>query len=306
MQLNQIDLNLLVVLDAIYAQGSITGAAEKLHLTQPAVSHSLARLRELLDDPLFTRDGRRIIPTPLARTLMEPLRRSLRGLETTLNEVRRFDPDTTHRHFRIGLRDGVEAAVIVPLLEHMGRTAPHIELSAIRFDRRSLEDDLAAGRLDMAIDAPIGHTERVRRHKLGPSPMVAVARRGHPLLKSKLDLETYLELEHVVASSRPDGPGLEDTALARSGRTRKIRLRCQQPFTAFCVVGSSDLILTFPEEPARLLNRYFNHVMLPLPLRVPPFDVLLYWHDSVDGEPANRWLREQITASNPLRHERDA
>jgi DNA-binding transcriptional LysR family regulator len=306
MQLNQIDLNLLVVLDAIYAQGSITGAAEKLHLTQPAVSHALARLRELLDDPLFTRDGRRIVPTPLARTLMEPLRRSLRGLETTLNEVRSFDPDTTTRHFRLGLRDGVEAAVMMPLVERISRIASRVELSSIRFDRRNLEGDLAAGRLDLAIDAPVGHSERVRRQRLGPSGMVVVARKGHPRVKKELDLETYLDLEHVVASSRPEGPGLEDVALARSSHTRKVRMRCQQPFTAFCVIASSDLILTLPEAPATLLNRYFHHTLLPLPLRMPPFDVFLYWHESVEAEPANRWLREQIALAAPTQHESDA
>jgi DNA-binding transcriptional LysR family regulator len=303
MQLNQIDLNLLVVLDAIFAQGSITAAAEKLHLTQPAVSHSLARLRELLDDPLFTREGRKIVPTPLARTLMEPLRRSLHGLETTLNEVRRFDPDTTHRHFRIGLRDGVEAAVIMQLLDHIGPRAPHIEISAIRFDRRSLEADLAAGRLDLAIDMPLQHGDRVRRRKLGPAELVAVVRRGHPKVGKQLDLDTYLALDHVVASSRPEGPGPEDLALARRGQTRKVRLRCQQPFTAFCAVSKSDLILTLPQAPAQLLNRYFRLRVLPLPIRVPSFDVYLYWHDSVESEPANAWLREQVNQVTPTLHE---
>jgi DNA-binding transcriptional LysR family regulator len=240
----------------------------------------------------------------MARTLMGPLRLSLRGLETTLNEVHKFDPKQTQRHFRIGLRDGVEAAVIAPLMERLATLAPQVELSSIRFDRRKLEDDLAAGRLDLAIDAPIGHSDRIRRQKLLVSTMVAIARKGHPKVKKKLDLATYLALEHVVASSRPEGPGLEDMALARRAHTRKIRMRCQQPFTAFCVVADSDLVLTLAETPARLLNPYFEHVIVPLPeeLRVPQFDVFLYWHESVEAEPANRWLREQIARDVPRQH----
>ena len=238
MLLNQIDLNLLVVLDAIYSEGSITGAAAKLHLSQPAISHSLQRLRELLEDPLFTREGRKIIPTPVARALMEPLRRSLRGLETTLNEVRRFEPSTTRRHFRIGLREGLEADVLMRLAGKIAKAAPHIDVSAIRFDRRNLEADLAAGRLDLAIDIAIPHGERIRRKKFGPVEMVCVVRRGHPRLRRrKLDLETYLELDHIVSSSRPDGPWLEDVALARRGQSRRVRLRCQHYFTAFCVIS---------------------------------------------------------------------
>jgi len=304
MLLNQIDLNLLVVLDAIYTHGSITRAAEKLHLTQPAVSHSLARLRGLLDDELFTREGRSITPTPLLRTLIEPMRRSLHGLENTLNEARRFDAATSTRHFRIGLRDGVEAVVILPVMKRMAEVAPHISVSAVRFDRRNLEDELSAGRLDLAFDIAIPHGERVRRDKLGPSSLVVVARRGHPRVKrGKIAVEDYVAVDHVVASSRPEGSGPEDRELAKRGLKRRIRLRCQQPFTAFCLIAQSDLFLTLPEAPAKQLNRLFRLTLAPLPFRLPTFDVYLYWHDSADTDPGLAWFRKQVAEVVPLPHE---
>ncbi|MGZ3405206.1 MAG: LysR family transcriptional regulator, partial [Polyangia bacterium] len=139
MLLNQVDLNLLVVLEAIYTEGGVTQAAKKLHLTQPAISHSLGRLRELFEDPLFVREGRRLVPTPLARNLIDPLRRSLRGLESTLNEVEHFDPSTTKRRFTLGLRDVLEAIVLPNLMEDVSRNAPHIDVGVVAVDRRNLE-----------------------------------------------------------------------------------------------------------------------------------------------------------------------
>ncbi|HEX8953611.1 MAG TPA: LysR family transcriptional regulator [Polyangia bacterium] len=291
MLLNQIDLNLLVVLDAIYTEGGITQAARKLHLTQPAISHSLGRLRDLFGDPLFVREGRSMVATPMARNLIEPLRRSLRGLESALNEAERFDPATTRRRFTIGLRDVLEAIVLPPLMEYVSRYAPHIDIGVVPVDRRSLETDLATGALDAAIDILLPHTERVRRQRFAADRLVVLMRKRHPLAKKRLDLPTYLALDHVVASSRLRGPGLEDLELARRGLQRRVRLRCQHYYTACCVVGVSDLLLTMPEYYALNLNRHFGYRMVPLPLKLPPLDTYIYWHATVHDEPANRWLR---------------
>src|SRR5262249_20311393 len=126
MQLSQIDCNLLLVLDAIYAEGSVTGAAAKLHLTQPAISHALARLRQLFGDPLFVRSGRTRVQPPLARALMAPLRRALRGLEVALNEVARFEPASASKHYVVGMRATFESVVLPPLLQRLARAAPGV------------------------------------------------------------------------------------------------------------------------------------------------------------------------------------
>lgn len=294
MQLNQIDLNLLVVLDAICTEGGITAAAKKLHLTQPAISHALGRLRDVFDDPLFVRDGQKLAPTPLARSLVEPLRRSLHGLESTLNQLKRFDPATSARRFTLGLRDILEAIVLPPVLERVTRSAPHVEIGVAPVDRRHLEADLTSGALDLAVDIMVPVSERVRRQRYSTDRLVVVMRKRHPLAKKRIDLETYIALEHVIASSRSRGFGLEDMELARNGLKRRVRLRCHHYYAACCVVGCTDLILTMPQGYARVLNDHFEHRIVPLPFDVPPLDTYLYWHANADDDSANRWLRAQF------------
>lgn len=294
MQISRIDLNLLVVLDAIYTEGGITRAAGKLHLTQPAISHSLGRLRELFKDELFTREGRSMVPTPLARNLIEPVRRALRGLEVTLNELEAFDPATTQRRLTVAVRDVFESVVLPPLLRHVGKAAPSVDVAAVQVSRRDLESELASGTLDAALDVLLPMSDQVRRRRITVDRHVVVARKGHPQVRRGLTLATYLKQHHVLVSSRRSGPGLEDVELSRQGLSRRIRLRCQHYFAACRVVSETDLVLTMPGHYARIANRQFGNQVLALPFDMPPLDAYLYWHANVDNEPANRWLREQL------------
>ena len=300
MQLNRIDLNLLVVLDAIFSEGGITKAGEKLHLTQPAISHALGRLRDLFGDPLFVREGRRMVPTPLARSLVQPVRRALHSLEVALNESQQFDPATTQRHFNIAVRDVLEAMVLPPLMLQVAQGAPSVDISAIRTDRRTLESELAAGSIDAALDVLLPVSDDVRHQRVSVDRLVVVARRQHPVARGKFDLAAYLRAHHVLVSSRRTGPGLEDVELNRQGLKRRIRLRCQHYFAACRVVSQTDLILTMPGHYARIANRQFGNQILALPVEMPPLDAYLYWHANVDNEPANRWLREQLAKAFEL------
>jgi len=295
--ISRIDLNLLVVLDAIYTEGGITRAAEKLHLTQPAISHSLGRLRELFKDELFAREGRAMVPTPLARNLIEPVRRALRGLEVTLNELERFDPATTQKRFTIAVRDVFESTLLPPLLKRVSRAAPSVDVAAVQIERREFESELAAGTLDAALDVLLPLSTQVRHRRISLDRQVVVARKNHPAVKRGLTLATYLKQHHVLVSSRRRGPGLEDVELSRQGLSRRIRLRCQHYFAACRVVSQTDLVLTMPGNYAKIANRQFGNQILPLPLQMPPLDAYLYWHANVENEPANKWLREQIVGS---------
>jgi DNA-binding transcriptional LysR family regulator len=297
MNLNRIDLNLFVVFDAIYTEGGITKASRKLHLTQPAISHALGRLRDVFGDPLFERDGRAMVPTPLARGLIEPVRRSLRGLEITLNEVARFDPATTQKQFTLAVRDVLEATLLPILMRRVTDHAPLIDIAAVRSDRRELESELAMGSIDAAIDMLLPLSENIRRMRIALDPMVVIARIGHQAVDETLDLDAYLRQEHVQVSSRRSGPSLEDVELSRLGLQRRIRLRCQHYFAACRVVSQTDLILTMPESYARIANRQYNNQILPIPVPMQPLDAYLYWHSNVEHEPANRWLREQLVQS---------
>ncbi len=297
MHLSRIDLNLFVVLDAIYTEQGITRASEKLHLTQPAISHALSRLREIFDDPLFVRRGHSMIPTPLTRNLIEPVRRSLRGLEVTLNEIDQFDPARTEKLFTLGLRDPMESTVLPPLMRFVAQEAPRVDLVTLRVDRRELESALSAGTLDVAIDVLLPLSDNVHHTRISTDRLVVVARRDHPDLREGCDLDTYLKLDHILVSSRRRGPGLADVELARLGLQRHVRLRCQQTYTACRVVAGTDLLLTMPHTQALVANAQSGNQILPMPIEAPVLDAYLYWHGNADNDPANRWLRAQVIRS---------
>lgn len=294
MHISKVDLNLFIVFEAIYAEGSITRASLKMNLTQPAISHALNRLRQLFDDPLFERQGHVMAPTPLARSIIDPVRLSLRGFEVTLNGAGQFDAATSERGFSLALRDVLEASVLPPLMARMARDAPTVGLNTMQVGRRELESELAAGTLDAAIDILLPLSNEIRRTQLAADKTVVLLRRDHPLVEDKLDLDTYLKLEHIQTSSRRRGPGLEDFELSRLGLQRRIRLRCQHYFAACRVVSQTDLALTMPERLARIVNQQFGNRILPFPLAMPSLDIYLYWHANVDNDPAGAWLREQV------------
>ncbi len=297
MHISRVDLNLFIVFEAIYAEGSVTRASLKLNLTQPAISHALGRLRVMFDDPLFVRQGHLMVSTPLARSIIEPVRHSLRGFEVTLNKLNRFDPASTEKEFTLALRDVLESTVLPPLMVALEREAPHARVAAVQVDRRELEGELQAGTLDCAIDVLLPLAPDIRHTRILADRTLVVARRGHPRLQDGITLDQYLAEEHILASSRRKGPGIEDFELSRLGMQRKIRLRCQHYFAACRVVSQTDLLLTMPERYARVANQQFNNQLLALPLEMPAWDVYLYWHANVEDDPANRWLRERLTAA---------
>jgi DNA-binding transcriptional LysR family regulator len=294
MRLSEIDLNLLVVFEAIYREGNLTRAAKKLHLTQPALSHALARLREMFGDPLFARTGRTMAPTPFARDVIGPVREALSTLERSLFPSQAFEPARAQRRFNVALRELLEADCLPALGARLENDAPGVQLNSVRVATQELEAELIAGGIDAAIDIEIPVGAAVRRKKLREDRFVIVARRDHPLLARACDLDTYLSLRHVLVSSRRKGPGLVDAALHRIGRRRRNALRCQSHFAACLAVQGSDLVLTMSEHYAELVNQGLDNRLLAVPVAVPPVEISLYWHAGNEREPASMWLRDEL------------
>jgi DNA-binding transcriptional LysR family regulator len=294
MHLSKVDLNLFVVFDTIYAEGGITRASRRLNLSQPAISHALGRLRAMFDDPLFTRHGHAMTPTPLARRMIEPVRQALRGLEVTLSKVDRFDPANAVKRFTVGMRNVVESVVVPGLMRIIARTAPRVDISIVRAERRELERELSAGNLDAAIDVLLPLPEEIRRQRIDVEGLTVLVRRRHPHVRSRLDLDTYLAQEHILVSSRRRGLSAEDFELGRHNLRRRVRLRCQNYFAACSVVSETDLVLTMPRRYASILNVQFNNRLLPFPLEAPALGTYVYWHANSAGDPANEWLRQQL------------
>lgn len=295
MHISRLDLNLLVVFDAIFSESSITRASTKLFLTQPAVSHALARLRSAFSDPLFVREGRAMLPTARARQLIQPIRVALRGLELGLNELEHFTPSSATRRFAVGIRDVLEPALLPPLMQRLEYVAPQVDIVALRIERRQTEAELASGSLDVALDVLLPMSERIKQQRVAVDHIVVLMRVEHPIANQPLTLESYLAQQHVLVSSRRAGASLEDLELSRHGLQRRIRLRCQHYYTACRVVHQSDLLLTMPGSLAQVINATFGHRIRAFPITASALDVYLYWHAMADSDPANRWLREQLS-----------
>lgn len=291
-----IDFNLFVVLEAIFVEGSVTRAADKLNLSQPAISHALARLRELFGDPLFVRRGNSMVPTPLTRNSIASVRAALRELERTLLETREFDPAQAERRLALCIPSSMEEALLPPLLQRIAASAPRVDLVTNRSERQRLESRLEAGVFDVAIDVLLQHSDEVLHRRVLRERLVVVARRDHPHIQAGFDLEAYLRQQHVLISTRREGPGIADVELSRLGLERRVRVRCQQTGAAGRIVADSDLIATMLEYDARALNQFFDHQILPLPMAAEPIDLYMYWHGSVDSDPANCWLRGELEA----------
>ncbi len=282
--------------EAIYAQGGVSAAARQLNLSQSAISHSLARLRRAFDDELFVRFGNALVPTPLARAIVEPVRDALQGVEQALVAATRFDPATAKRGFRIGLRPANEARVFADIVALAAEQAPGVTLASVNFRRSDLARDLATGYLDMAIDVPSEATTGLRAVALQSDALVVAVRRGHPRIGDALDLESYLAAGHVQASPRPTGPGLEDEALAALNRTRHVAVRCQNIWSAWQIVSQTELILTLLETHARAMLPIADNRLLPLPFPITPRPLQLLWHRATESDPGNRWLRQLVAS----------
>lgn len=296
MHISKLDLNLLVVFDAIYTERGITAASRKLNLTQPAVSHALARLRGTLGDPLFVRAGPVMAPTALARSLIDPVRGALRDLEIALNRAGESDPALMARRFNVGLRGSLELTILPPLMRRIAVHAPRVDIATSHVERRRIEADLASGALDVAIDVPLLPLGESIRHQLVMTDrLVVLSRPGHPAVRrGRIDLQTYLQQAHIVVTTRRHAAAFEDFELSRLGLRRHVRLHAQHYTSACEIVAGSDFMLTMLERYANVANRGIGNQMVPLPLAMPPIPFHLYWHDTSDNDSANRWLRTQL------------
>jgi len=293
MHIFRTDLNLFVVLERIYTQGSITRAAQQLNLTQSAVSHTLNRLRELLGDPLFERHGNAMMPTPFTRSIIVRVRDCLRTLECTLRETSQFDVESTVKRFTLGILNALESVVLPPVMQYVTKHAPSIDIAAVQHDRHAIESDLLTGVVDAVIDVHLPVSESVRRIKLDTDKFVVLCRPDHPRVGQHLDIDAYLAEEHVLVTSRRRGYGVEDVELAKLGIRRRVRLRCMHYFVACSVVNQTDLLLTMPKRYAGLLNAMLENRMLECPVDAS-VDLYLYWHANLDSDPANAWFRERL------------
>jgi DNA-binding transcriptional LysR family regulator len=292
-----LDLNLFKVLDAIYREGSITKAAQKLNLTQSAVSQSLARLRVELNDEVFVRERGGMAPTFVTRGLIGEVQAMLFHAQAAVSTALQFEPRQAKREFALGMTPLFEAAILPTLVEELSVTAPDITIRAVDSNSDTLEADLAAGRLDIAIDTLLPPNPILRHCQITKDYLVVVSRRDHPQINKRLSLETYLQLNHIDINDGFSGPNPIDAALHQMDRARRITLRSRDSYSSCRIVERSNLLVTMTMRYAALLNLEMDTKLWQLPLSIPPATSYMYWHQRYDQDPSNLWLRENVIAA---------
>lgn len=292
----RIDLNLFRVLDAIHVHGGISAAARALHLTQPAVTHALNRLRAQFDDPLFVRQGNRVVPTERTRAMIGEVQLHLKGLQATTQRQAPFSPQTLELSFTVGFRDVLESIAFPPLMQRLAERAPGVRIVSRRVAAGDVERELVAGTLDLAVDRRLRAGARVTSEHLLDEPLVVAMRRGHALDGRVLRRADYFAAQHVAVSSLGEPIAL-DLLLQQDGRDRELRLVCQHYFGACQVVAASDLLLTLPASYAASLATLLPLSLQPLPLKLKPVPIHAYWLASRHDDASHAWLRDQVMAA---------
>jgi DNA-binding transcriptional LysR family regulator len=297
--LGRIDLNLLVHLDALLNERSVTRAASRVGIGQSAMSHNLARLRELFGDELLTRGAEGLRLTPRAATLLEPVRTMLVQVETLVSHEKAFDPATAVRTFRFGLSDSMEVLIMPALLARMREVAPGIHLRLTDFDASKLLDELDADEMDLAIgyDLMLQGQVHHKRRKLLTETWLCMFNAEMTGLAPPISLDDYLRIPHVVTSLRPGrgARGIVDGALEKLGVRRSIALTTPRFLTAPSLVARAPVIVTMQARLARRFAAEFGLSLSPPPVQLGEITISLLWHASYDHDPAHTWLRELVT-----------
>jgi DNA-binding transcriptional LysR family regulator len=295
MGLDTIDLPQLRALDALLRERNVTRAAERLGVSQPALSHTLAKLRAATGDALFVRTPRGVAPTPRASALGPELRAILSRLENLLDHAPEFSPTRLKRSFVIGCADFVELRIIPELLATVAREAPDVDL-LVRPQSAVADEELESGRADLVVGVVTTRSAGLVAKKLFDEGFLTVARADHPEIGRTLDLDTYVRLHHAQIAPRGQPGGPVDDALAALGLSRRVSLRIPTFLPALDVVAKSDLVLTAPEGFLRDVSRTHALRVHRPPLEIRPFPLTLVWHERLQHDPAARWLRERVAA----------
>ena len=294
MLLRNIDLNLLVVLDALLTEKHVTRTGVRLHLSQPAISHSLNKLRVLLDDPLLIRQGNEVVLSALAQNLQAPLKEILGQIETLLGQSIDFVPADSQRTLRIAMSDYGAAIVLPKLLVQLRAQAPGTSLVVIQDSRLGMLEQVGQGRIDLAIGVFPAPGADICTEVLFEETFTCLLDRRSLPENGVLDLDSYLARPHLLVSMDGNTRGEVDNVLRARGLKRRVAVNVPHWGTAPGMIADTDLILTVATR--TLDNALLDEELVSLspPLLIPPFPFVQIWHNRFGEDPAHLWLREQV------------
>jgi len=295
MGLQRLDLNLLIILDALLEEGTITRVAEQLELSQPTVSAALGKLRTVLNDELFVRTHGGMQPTERAMQLREPVQRILRAVRHEVLTVARFDPAELIGPITISTSDVGELEFLPGLIARMESMAPNATIICVAREPHALADAMDEGEIDLAIGYfPDLQTAVFKQQVLFSHDSVCVARQGHPIYSGKISLAQYRNARHLVVSQETRSQDVIDQALAENNIVRNVALTISHFVNVPPLIARSDLVATIARPIAQNASRTFPLLLMPAPFHIAPMQIKQVWHRRFDKSPKLIWLRNLI------------
>lgn len=293
----QLDLNLLVALDALLTERSITRAGKRVFLTQSAMSGALARLREYFDDELLVQVGRRMVPTSLGASLAAPVRNILLQVQQTLQSQPAFHPATSNRRFSIMLSDYVASVLMVDFVRHLARVAPAVQIEMVSNDIESPGEALERGDVELMIMPSqylaAGHPSQ----PLFDDDYVCVVSTDHPEVGDSLSIEQYLALGHVMVHfNRGRNPSMDEWVVGRLGLARRFEVVAINFSSVAAFVVGTHRVATLQGRLARRFAKLLPLKVLPCPVDIPPLREAMQWHQQFERDPGLAWLRDELQA----------
>lgn len=298
MNLHQLDLNLLLLFDALYRTRSVSSAAEEICLSQSAFSHGLARLRKRLNDELFVRINNVMEPTPLANELALNISPALEQIYNGLNNNLQFNPATSELELSFAATDYTQFSLLPKLMSHISQAAPKLRITTYPSELKMPTAKLASGELDFVLgfSHEVEKSSTIEHQTWLQDSYCTIARKGHPALSKGLTLDTYLALSHVRISPWGEKQGVVDESLQKLGLNRTVALQLPSVLAAPYTILDSDLILTLPRLVATHMAQTLDIEIYQPPITIPDYKLNIYWHKLHANKPSRRWISELIKA----------
>lgn len=291
MNLQGVDLNLMLVFESIYKEGNLSRAAERIRLSQPAMSSALKRLRTIYGDPLFIRSPKGMIPNYRARVLQEPVFRALELLRASLTAKPEFNPATCDRTFRVAMTDWMGLNLLPPLTSSLKKTAPGVNLVVSSMTPRQMHQALIEGQIDLAISGQENYGRGKYQQRLYREHGLTIVWKGHSGIKNRLTLDQFIRYPHILFSPQGRGTGMVDRPLKKLGLKRRVAIRVVYSLVIPFMVLNTDLIATVPAPIARHYSALLDLRVFKPPLDTIWRDIVQYWDAKNHTEPAHRWFR---------------
>ena len=294
--LREVDANLLVTLDALLVDASVTRAAERLGRSSSAISHALAKLREVFADELFVRAGQKLVPTAKAVELAPTVHVILAGMESLLRPSKPFDPSLAIRDFSVASSEAAELILLQPLRQRLKPLAPSVRVDWIPFHREDNIDALRNGRCHFMIDiegVPVPAPD-IRVLKLFDDKLITLARDGHPLTRRKT-ADRFAAADHIEVNSLPAIEPI-NRAVAADKLACNVSSRVSSVLVGLLLALNSDALITLPASLAQILEKQFGLVRVHQPFGPIAFPVRLLWHSSYDRDECHAWVRGELSA----------